>query len=549
MPPWSERPARSAWLPRRGEWLLPGASGLLLAASYPPLHLLFPPVVGLVPFAIWVARLPEGPGGAGSAARGGFVLGVVMHGLLLHWIVPALAWVTGWAVPVFLAVLAILAGLTALFGASLHRAIHRLSMPMWLALPVTWTGVEWLQAHLPGALAFPWLGLGTSLTSLPETVGVAEWVGARGVTFWLALANGLAATALLSAGGAQRRRTTAVVALVALVGVLAVPTGWGVHRARTLETRPAARIALISTSVSAEMRSDLVRWHEEATVVLERLLGEVPVDAVDLIVLPEGMLVGEPSIGNPPGEAAGSRSGDPAGAASLADRLRAQSERIGAPILVGAYLPEGRDGGRNSAVLIGASGPASYRYDKQRLVPLVETSPWAWSALGTGLGSARFQPGIGRATLSIAGVALGPLICFEAIFASEARAARAAGADVLVNLTNDGWFGIAGATSRVALHQHAAHIIMRAIETRAGAARVANVGFTFVVDPMGRTHAAGDPGAAGVHVATVRTTDMPTFHTRYGDLLGPASGLAVLVLMLGAIFRTSPSLDPRRTPM
>ena len=528
--------ARSALAPSQGVWLLPVASALLLAASYPPLHLLVPPFVALVPFAVWVARLSGDGEGARSAMLGGLVLGVAMHGLLLHWIVPALAWVTAWAVPVFFTVLAVLSALAALFGLALHRAVHRLAVPVWLALPLSWTGVEWLQAHLPGGLAFPWLGLGTSLTGHPEVVGIAELVGARGVTFWLALANGVLASWILSYAEPRRRRAMAAVALVAVV---ALPVAWGMWRATTLETRTAGHVAVVGTDLSAEIRADVARWREAASTEVAGLLAGLGPGEVDLVVLPEGMLVGDVRDG-------------PEQDGSLAARLRAQAERIRAPILVGAYVPEGREGARNSAVLMQAGGVSPFRYDKRRLVPLVETTRWAMGIPGAGFEAGRSgrggreAGGYDRLPLEVRGAALGVLICFEASFASDARAARRAGANVLVNITNDGWFGVAGAGSRAALHQHAAHLVMRAVETRAGAVRAANGGFSFFVDPVGRVHGAVEPGASAVSVATVRTTDVSTFYARHGDVLGPASALAALLFILSGGFRVGPPVAAAR---
>jgi apolipoprotein N-acyltransferase len=277
------------------------------------------------------------------------------------------------------------------------------------------------------------------------------------------------------------------------------------------------------------------------------------------------MLMGAPrKVGNAPA--------DGGGAAELIARIRDHAEALGTPILFGAYVPgvDGVDGmgdgargpdrgARNAAVLMRPSGLDSYRYDKRRLVPLVETARWSAPGRRTGIVMGGFAPGRDdEPPLHVADARVGVLVCFEAIFAADARAARSAGAEILVNITNDGWFGAAGVAGRVALHQHAAHLVMRAIETRAGAVRAANEGFSFHVDPVGRVHGLADPREGGMlRVATIRTTDVTTFFVRYGDLLGPASALSVLLLALsgwllsyrGAGGGRSPSLDPRSAPL
>ena len=478
-----------------------------------------PSFVALVPFAVWVARLPDDAGAAAASARGGFVLGVVFHGILLHWVVPALAWVTPLAVPVFLAMLALLSGLSALFGAALHRALHVHRVPIWLALPVTWTGVEWLQGHLPGALAFPWLGLGTSLTRFPEFVGIAELVGARGVTFWLALANGVLASLVLGwrahpAGPRPRRPALRVGGLLALAGVVVLPAAWGTIRAVTLETRPAARLAVGHMDVPAELRADPGAWHEATRGTLRTAALALTGADVDLVILPEGLLVH-----------------DAAGAGAMTDELETLAASVDAPVLFGAYVPGGEGAPRNTALLMGRSGPGDYRYEKRRLVPVVETALLVGGGRSRGGALGGFERGDGTGLLQLEGRAFGVLICYEAAFARDARARSGAGAEVLLNLTNDGWFGVAGPSGRMALHQHAAHLIMRAIESRRGAARAANGGFSFFVDPVGRVHDAAAPGDTGMRVATVFTSDITTFHARYGDLIGPASALALLLFV------------------
>ncbi|MEX2472624.1 MAG: nitrilase-related carbon-nitrogen hydrolase, partial [Gemmatimonadota bacterium] len=145
----------------------------------------------------------------------------------------------------------------------------------------------------------------------------------------------------------------------------------------------------------------------------------------------------------------------------------------------------------------------------------------------------------GDAVLRDDGRVLGPLVCWEAIFPEAARHARLAGAALLVNVSNDAWFGASGGLGRAGREQHAAHLVMRAIENRMGAVRSANGGVSYVVDPSGRMDARLEPGPeVRVTKGVVRSTTMVTFYTRTGDLAGLGSVLlsvGLLVLSLGVV--------------
>ena len=154
--------------------------------------------MGLVPLALFVAGRDGDLGGAASARRGAALFTVVHFGVVLYWVPVALLWLSPAGVGVYLVGLVLFAAAGAALGHLLHHAIHRLDAPVWLALPIGWTAMEWGLAHLPGGIAYPWLGLGTTLTGFPALVGIAEVVGARGVGFWIALVNGLVVQLLLA---------------------------------------------------------------------------------------------------------------------------------------------------------------------------------------------------------------------------------------------------------------------------------------------------------------------------------------------------------------
>ena len=513
---------KSLLWPRRGERLLPAVSAVLLASSFPPLHPLLPPFVGLVPFALWMWDLPAGADGRRAAVRGSIVFGAIYFGILFYWILVALIWFTKLAILAFLASWIALTAHAVLFGWMLHRMLHGVRAPLWIALPVAWTAVEWLRAHLPSTLAFPWLGLGTSLTGFPELVGFAELIGSRGVTFWLVLVNGLVAGLIL-----RLRRGDAwpgQAARMALVVVL--PMAWSVWRAGTLEVREAARVAVVQPNIPEHVKLDPVAGLDSTYASLNRLMPRIEPGSVDLVVLPEVVLRIFPEW---------------EGHAGFVDPIHRWAREVGAPVLMGGIGYEGDLRGDyvpfNSAFLVEPQGLTDYRYDKRYLVPIVERVPLVppdW--LGDLEYFGAFGVGRGWPLARDDGTAYGVLVCYESTYPQGSRAFRLAGADVLVNITNDAWYGREPLYARTtALWQHPAHMVMRAIENRVGVARSANTGISMFIDPVGRVYNRTALFEADVRVDTVYTTDITTLYTRYGDLTGNGAAAAALLLTLASL--------------
>jgi apolipoprotein N-acyltransferase len=394
---------------------------------------------------------------------------------------------------------------------------------------VTWTALEWSRAHLPSTLAFPWLGLGTSLTGFPELVGIAEIVGARGVTFWIALVNGVLAGLILNVRKRRAWMPWAVSAAVLLAG----PMGWGVWRARSLEMFSVGRVALVQPNIAQRIKLDPTRVEDSTFASLDGLVERIEPGSVDLVVFPEVTLPVRPF--------------DEASAFQMA-RVQSYSREVGAPILFGAYGYEPLDGAAfvpfNSAFLMEPQGLTDFQYDKRYLVPVVERAPFASAGVFRGLPRSG-EYGVGRGwPLLEAGEALfGVLICYESTYPEASRQFRLAGADVLVNITNDAWYGREESYARTtALWQHPAHMVMRAIENRVGVARSANTGISLFVDPVGRVYDPSPLFEEDVRVDEVFTSGIVTFYTRFGDLVGGASALVALLLLLSAL-RGRRSLD------
>jgi apolipoprotein N-acyltransferase len=514
---------------------VPAVSAVLLALAYPPLHLLVPSFVGLVPFALWVHAQSPDAEGRGSAIRGSIVFGAIHFGLVFYWILVALIWFTPLAILAFLASLVGLIGIAVLFGWILYRGIHGVGAPVWIALPVAWVAGEWTRAHLPSTIAFPWLDLGTSLTGFPELVGIAELVGTRGVSFWIALVNGLLAVVVLRVR--ERKPWPVRAGVVALV--VAAPMAWGVWRASTLPVREAGTVTVVQPNIPEHIKLDARTGLDSTYASLVRLLPNIVPGGQDLVVLPEVVLRIFPQAEIHRG---------------FVEPIMQWSSYARAPFLMGGLGFEGDLTGAftpyNSAFVVDPSGVWDYRYDKRYLVPFVERVPLIptrWFSNLQYFGG--FGVGEGWPLARVGDTAYGVLICYESSYPEGARRFRLEGADVLVNITNDAWYGREPLYARTtALWQHPAHMVMRAIENRVGVARSANTGISLFVDPVGRVHDATYLFDADIRTATVLTTDVLTVYTRYGDVMGNGAAAAALLLVAASfsLARRGRSLDPSR---
>lgn len=501
-------------------------TGVLLAMSFPPFALVLVPFIALVPLLLFIAELPPGVAGRWSALRAGYGVGILSLGLLLYWIVTALWGRTAMAVPAFVLVVGALAAFTAGFGAALHYVTERTRVRLPLAAAILWTGTEWLQAHL-GELSFPWLRLGASLAAFPRLAGAADLVGVGGLTFWIVLVSGLIAQSVLEVRQGRSVRGLAVGMLI----VVALPIVYGVWRAERLELIPAAHIAFVQPNISQDLKARGPEAIDSTRAAVRSLIGSIPAGSVDLIALPE---VAFPTALENPLER------------RLVDALAALSATAKAPLLVGAYGTSARaraHGFTNASFIVDGQGLTGDRYDKRHLVPFIEHLPFVPYGLGQRLpGGAAFGqllPGTSAPVFGEMGARYGVLICFESAFGRHARRFRRSGADVLINMTNDAWFGGEGRISRTsALWQHPAHATLRAIELRVGVVRAANTGISMIVDPIGRVHERTELFAPDARAAIVHTTAGLTLYALWGDWLARGAALAsLLLLVIGRVDR------------
>ncbi|WP_419948216.1 apolipoprotein N-acyltransferase [Candidatus Palauibacter sp.] len=529
---------RARVVPERAGPLL--AAGILMGLAHPPFHLLVTSFVALVPFIVWLEGLPPTAEGRRQARQGGFFFGLIYYTLVLYWLFVALVFFTWWALFAFVAPVLILSTFMSWVAGGIHLVRSRLGWPLYLAFPVFFTAGEVLRAHLLD-VSFPWMQFGDSLSGYPILIGAADLVGSRGLSFWLVAANALIAMGILAlrARGWRAVRGPALALLITLAG----PIAYSVARWRTLETRTVARVGVVQPNVPQHLRDlDPVASTDSAWRATETLTSPwAGREQMDLVIFPETMLQAaylDPLPSYP-------YRGWPQ-AHEWAEGIAATLE---AEVVVGGRgaddLGDGEYQPFNSAYHFRSGHGLVNRYDKRFVVPIVERVPFIppeWLSripYTGGLGVGDWQAPLEIPT-SRGSAAYGTMICYESIFSPLARHYRRNGADFLVNITNDSWYGRDQWWSRSsALWQHPAHLVMRSIETRMGAARSGLTGISMIVDPRGRVSHRTELFESAAFVADVATTDGLTVYVRFGDVAGTASAVAALLALCASIWKGS----------
>ena len=512
--------------------LLAAVSGVALGATFSPFGGPVLPFVAFAPLAAALQREDSGPAPtfSGTPFVQGFVAAATAHGIGLYWMVPALSWRTGLAVPVYVlvvAMLGVLGGAACSGATALHRA-KRWPLPVGLA--ACWTGFEWAAAHVPG-VSYAWLNAGGSLGWYPVAAGGAELLGARFLTFWtVAVGGGLGVIAYRAREGGGARTVRGVVLMLAVVGV---PLAAGQLRQRGFEElEVAATVAAVQAGhggSGAEGAPELERW----LAPLRDLADERP---YDVAIFPERFL------------AAVLRHPDSGVPTATGLRLAEFAALLGTATLVGALDAVPPEAGRdtvwyNAAYVQPAGGTLSPAYRKSRLVPGLEGVGWLPAGV-IGRASSGYGRGRDRKPLPLNGGMVGAMVCYDSAFGPTARALVQAGAQWLAVLSNDDWLDPEQPFRATwAYWQHATHARLRAIENRVSVIQVATTGHTFAVSPGGRASApALGAGEEGIAVLSVESRGNLTAYTRLGDVLGLA---CFAVFVLGAVPRRMGNV-PRR---
>ena len=514
--------------------------GALLSLAFPPVELWLL-VLALVPLIL----LSVNSLSARAAFWPGFFFGLGFFALYLLWLPESFAPYSGgffWLLyPPLIAVLGVFWGLVTLTARLLGgRGVGAL----WL-LPALWVLMEW--ARTQGPFAFPWGVLGYVWVGTPLSQA-ADLAGVYGLSLLTLSVLSLLVSPLVYRPQRAVTRSKSFRAvpvsrpkkrLAWTFGLLLAASwlGYGIFRVQTVtlaapktavlvqgSTDPFARVTDPGGELGLYRRLTHKALQEEAT-------------PVNVVVWPEGVALGLLYYGY-----------DLTSPYAAPDREQIQQSAGGQPVITGGGAIDDREVFSSSNSVFGLeNAQVTGRYDKVYLVPFGEYFPligplepiyrtiFGW--FGYPLLQSR-PPGQAIAPLSIAGTSVAAYICYESVFPQIARTMTARGAQVLVNISNDAWFGF-GQGAR----QHFSMGNLRAIETRRYLLRDGNDGITALVNPLGQVEAElprGERGALTVHYGARRGL---TPYVRFGDLL--VLGLALYVPLAALVRRR---VSSRATP-
>jgi apolipoprotein N-acyltransferase len=500
--------------------LLAGALSALAMApfnAWPVLFLTFPIMVWLIDGA-GAGRLRGVP--AAAMAGWWFGLGYFVPGL--YWIgyaflvdASTFAWLMPFAV---LGLPAYLALFTA-FGFALARSLWTRDASRVIALAASLTISEWLRGQV--LTGFPWNAFGYALSEPLALAQTASLVGLWGLTF---LSVAIFASPAVLIDGTSRGRKPWIAPVIAVLLLIAM----GIFGAARLTQQPTTTVANVKLRIMQPNLQQDVRFNYAAKAeVMQKYLTlsdrasgpqSTGVHDVSVLIWPESafpfFLTREPDA-----------------MAEIADLLPK-----GTVLVTGAVrAPDTPPGVRitrayNSIYVIDHDGSVLSTYDKLHLVPFGEFLPfqdWMEKLGFVQLTKVQggFIPGTRRRTMEIPNAPRAlPLICYEAIFPGDV-VARDDRPGWIVNLTNDGWFGISTGP-----YQHLQQVRLRAIEQGLPVVRAANTGISAVIDPLGRIVARLGLGLEGVLDSGLPSAIAPTIYARSGDI--PAA----VIVIAGLIF-------------
>jgi len=492
---------------------LPVISGILLILSFPKFGRGWVAWIALVPILYALKNTQH----LSKAFSIGFITGFTCHIGILYWITYVV--VRYGNLPYYLGIstmllLAIYLSLyTAIFASGAYYFRGK-GIPTIFSVPVLWTVLEYIKSHL--FTGFPWENLAYSQYSYLPLIQITDIISIYGVSFIIVMINVIICNVVTMTKFTKKQVMGEVI--VGCFIILIVFT-YGILRIHYMEDLLTSAKHIHISVIQGNIEQD-IKWNrqfqQETISIYKKLSLAKPVSKSQLIVWPETatpFYFQEKDF--------------------MHECVLDIAKKSGSWLLLGSpsYLKD--QGGlsfMNSAFLLAPDGNIRGKYDKVHLVPYGEYVPLRqffpfMNKLVVGVGD--FTAGEGFYPLSMEKHKLGVLICYEGIFPEIARSYKNAGADLLINITNDAWYGRTSAP-----YQHLSMTIFRAIENRSYLIRAANTGISAIIDPMGNILNSTKLFEEASLNETVKFINEKSFYILYGDVFVYVCIIAVLSFII-----------------
>ncbi len=502
--------------------LFPAVAGALLTLAYPPFKLGFLAYLGLVPIFYIVKNTS-----VKTALKRGFFWGIGLNTASLYWICYD-------TVKGGISAILFLSFLSSIVFIFINYGLKRFRSNFIYIFPFVWTGWEFLRSI--GPFGFPWLSIAYTQTYYTSLIQYVSITGVYGVSFWICIINVVIYYIITNV-----KIIKVITAFVVLLIIFAVPFIYGnVELNKARPESGSLKVALIQGNIppKIKLKGSAVRDNFNNYIRLSKDAAE---EKPDFLIWPESATYCYLRYNS-----------------LYLNLLRAFSNELKIPIFTGSLDVEYDKSDNkakyyNSAFLIKPFSNDLDVYSKIHLVPFGEWIPYGdifpfLYNLDIAMGD--FTPGKEFTMFNIPqklnknneisqnfnetkkDIKFSGVICFESIFSNLVRNFCKNGAEFLIVITNDAWFGKTSAP-----YQHAQIAVFRAIENRIPIARCANTGVSMFIDKMGRVTKESKIFTESILIDEINLRNEETFYTRYGEIFSYFITVVGAILMLISIIK------------
>jgi apolipoprotein N-acyltransferase len=500
---------------RNYEWGAAAASALLLILSFPNFEYYPLAWIGLVPLLVVIGRRPA----RWRAFILGWAVGSVFFYVTCYWLTYSMIHYGGLPTPLAYLLLipgALVVGIFhGLFAALIALTIQKWGRMTVLLAPIFWTTLEWVRLEVTGQL---WNALGYSQAYHNQIIEPATWGGVYAVSFLLVAISSAVALLII-----HRTALSIALALLTVFGVAAVIRGSLPNQLDDRVMHPERIVTIVAVQPNVPMNP--VKSTEETNALVERHVAlstkglTTPTNALGprLVIWPESPMNFTYTSNK-----------------TFQEFVANFTRQNHTSLLFNSLEPAPNDGSYNSALLVNEEGRLISQYDKIRLMPFGEYVPLPQWLPGASLISGivgEFTPGSNYTLMPLGDRKAGVFICIESAYPWIARRLAHDGADVLINISNDGYLG-----PTAVMRQHLANVIFRAVENGRPVLRVTNSGLSAEISAEGHVHDLTEPFQADVRVWTSQPGyGRNTFYTRHGDLFVYVCAVISAIIFIGAV--------------